>query len=262
MISELEKLIEEGRSLQLVLKSATYSVPPEFSFWRAKVTGLLRRAYGNQSPELARWNSLEQSYELRKDDGSTSGYQAKIHCVNGISLLFELQHSTAGDGLNVSATHRPAIQGSGRVFIIHGHDEQNTLRLEKLIRVRFLITPVVLKDEPGSGRTLIDKFEEEASDCQFAFALLTPDDQIIRPDGEYTQARPNVVFELGWFYAKLGRDKVALLIKHGTHLHSDLKGIEYYVFREDVTEQALKIEDELVRAGLLVPHAERRQGKD
>jgi predicted nucleotide-binding protein len=52
-------------------------------------------------------------------------------------------------------------------------------------------------DEPGKGRTLIEKFEEEARDAVFAFALLTPDDVIKTEKVEYIQPRPNVIFELG-----------------------------------------------------------------
>lgn len=109
----------------------------------------------------------------------------------------------------------------------------------------------MLVDELARGRTVIEKFEAEAANCAFAFALLTPDDQVRTGAGEHTQARPNVVFELGWFYAKLGRNRVVLLVKKGMTIHSDLAGIERYEFVDDVREKAIQIEDELVDAGLL-----------
>jgi len=139
------------------------------------------------------------------------------------------------------------------VFIIHGHDESNTLRLKELLRDRFQLEPVVLADRSGRGRTIIEKFEQEATGCGFAFALLTPDDQVATRSGEHTQARPNVVFELGWFYGRLGRSRVAILMKKGTSIHSDLAGIERYEFADDVREQAMKVEDELTRAGIIAP---------
>ena len=35
---------------------------------------------------------------------------------------------------------------------------------------------------------------------------------------QYLQARPNVIYELGWFSAKLTRQNVILLLKEGTDI--------------------------------------------
>lgn len=175
-----------------------------------------------------------------------------------------------------------------RVLVIHGHDDANLFRLAELLRERAL-EPIILRREPAKGRTLIEKFEQEASTCAFAFVLMTPDDQVkiaapkephpetetltgkprkslvaeVRAemdkmrrstkDGteEYTQARPNVVFELGWVYGRLGRDRVCILFKKGTQIHSDLEGIERIEFNETVEEVVPAIERELKAAVLL-----------
>jgi predicted nucleotide-binding protein len=78
--------------------------------------------------------------------------------------------------------------------------------------------------KPGKGRTLIEKFEQEAQRAVFAFAILTPDDWVSLDEVEYAQARPNVVFELGWFFGRLRREKVCILLQRGTRIHSDLDG--------------------------------------
>jgi hypothetical protein len=111
------------------------------------------------------------------------------------------------------------------VFIVHGHDEPNLNGLKDLLKDRYHLTPIVLSSQPEGGRTIIEKFEEEAQKAAFAFVLLTPDDTVRKDDGEYSQARPNVAFELGWFYGKLGRKKVCILFKKGTRIHSDLEGV-------------------------------------
>ena len=144
-----------------------------------------------------------------------------------------------------------SIPKTKKVFIVHGHDERNLLRLQRLLRDRFHLEPIVLADQPGRGRTLIKKFEDEAESCSFAFVLLTPDDQVATPKGEYTQARPNVVFELGWFFARLGRSRVLLLLKPGTKIHSDLDGVSRIEFNENIEEKFLELEAELKEAGLL-----------
>ncbi len=148
-------------------------------------------------------------------------------------------------------TDAPQTAASQSVFIVHGHDEVNLLKLEKLLRDQWRLEPIVLRDEPGGDQTLIEKFERIAKQACYAFVILTPDDVIETPDGHYTQARPNVVFELGWFYGHLGREQVCILSKKDTNLHSDLKGISRVEFVDSIEEKVLEIEGELRGVGLL-----------
>jgi predicted nucleotide-binding protein len=93
----------------------------------------------------------------------------------------------------------------------------------------------VLHRQPDKGRTLIEKFEQH-SDVGYAFVLLTPDDiaytidQDTLPDSsrkKEKRSRPNVIFEIGYFVGKLGRDRVCCLYKDGVILPSDLDGLVY-----------------------------------
>ena len=131
------------------------------------------------------------------------------------------------------------------------HDEINLLRLGKLLRKEFNLIPVIQKEEPQSGRTLIEKFEALAQDISYAFALITSDDIIINGNNKYSQARPNVIFELGCFYGKRGRQRVSLIFKKGTKIHSDLDGIGRIEFNENVEEKVTDIRNELRAAGIL-----------
>ena len=140
---------------------------------------------------------------------------------------------------------------SKTVFIIHGHDEINLLRLKELLREKWHLEPLVLKGEADTGRTLIEKFEQEAQRASFAIALLSADDKIQNSKEEYFQARPNVIFELGWFYGRLGRNKVCILSKKGIKIHSDLKGIMRKDFENTVEEKFDELESELRKAGLI-----------
>ncbi len=144
-----------------------------------------------------------------------------------------------------------------RVFIVHGHDVRNLLRLKKILEERFGLEPVILRSRPAKGRTLIEKFEQEAYPCDFAFVLMSPDDhvQIKRKGkkGKYVQARPNVIFEMGWLCRHLTRGRVCILSKRGTSVHSDLAGVELIEFVRSVDEVVPQIERELVAAELLRP---------
>lgn len=137
------------------------------------------------------------------------------------------------------------------VFLVHGHDDSNLQRLETLLKERWQLTPIILRKEAAQGRTLIEKFEEEAAKARFAFVLLTPDDLVENPDGTHAQSRPNVVFELGWFYGRLGRKNVCILRKRGTAIHSDLAGINRVEFIDSIDEAFLQIELELKAGGLI-----------
>jgi predicted nucleotide-binding protein len=145
----------------------------------------------------------------------------------------------------------PSPPTSRTVFIVYGHDELNLLRLEKLLKERWRLEPIVLSSEAGKGRTLIEKFEQEAQRATYAVTLFTPDDLIEVEDKKYTQARPNVIFEMGWFYGRLGRQRVCILFKKGTKIHSDLDGIMRIEFAENVEEILPKLEKELKEAGLI-----------
>ena len=145
----------------------------------------------------------------------------------------------------------PELKIYNKIFIIHGHDERNLLILEKLLKERWKLTPIILRQLPGKGRTMIEKFEEEAKDIRYAFAIYTPDDFIDVKDSEYCQARPNTIFELGWFYGNKGRHRVCILCKKGTKIHSDLDGINRIDFVNSVEEKIIDIENELQEANII-----------
>ncbi|MEE8159737.1 MAG: TIR domain-containing protein [Dehalococcoidia bacterium] len=137
------------------------------------------------------------------------------------------------------------------VFLVHGRDEANLLKLRDLVKGRWNLEPKILQKEGWGGRTLIEKFEEEAKEAAFAVVLITPDDTIKSVHGEYVQGRPNVIFELGWFYGKLGRKNVTILLKKGTQLHSDLNGIGRVDFIDSVEEAVIPLEEELKKGGMI-----------
>ncbi len=58
--------------------------------------------------------------------------------------------------------------------------------------------------------------------------LLTPDD-VGGKNAKFLKqrARQNVVFELGFFFAKLGRKKVCALHKEDVEIPSDIQGVIY-----------------------------------
>lgn len=148
---------------------------------------------------------------------------------------------------------RYQIPTGDRIFIIHGHDEAKWRELRDLLEDRLNLKTIVLKEEPGAGETLIRKFEDFAHGCGYAFALLTPDDFVDKEGKSYFQARPNVLFELGWFYGHFSRDRVCIVKKAETVMPSDLSGILSIDFHKNVSEGLAQIQDELERVGVIKP---------
>jgi predicted nucleotide-binding protein len=72
---------------------------------------------------------------------------------------------------------------------------------------------------------------ERNADVAFAVVLVTPDDVGgsvgSAPDKLRPRARQNVIFELGYFTARLGRHKVCALYKPGVEVPSDYQGVLY-----------------------------------
>lgn len=161
--------------------------------------------------------------------------------------IFELPVKTE----ETAKIEAPEIPQNNDIFIIHGHDKLNLLRLKELLKDRWKLNPIVLSSKAGKGRTIIEKFEQEAQSASFALALFTADDFVEIDGAKYYQARPNVLFELGWFYGRLARSRVCILFKKGTKIPSDLKGISRIQFTDSIEDVIIKIEEELLGAGIL-----------
>jgi hypothetical protein len=101
--------------------------------------------------------------------------------------------------------------------------------------------------------TIIEKFEYYARSCSFAFILMTPDDRTIGITGAESlwRARQNVIMELGWFMAHLGRERVVILSNGRLEIPSDILGIVYVEFNNSVLEAVDRIHLALQRVELL-----------
>jgi len=129
-----------------------------------------------------------------------------------------------------------------RVFIVYGHDVQAREQLELLLR-RLRLEPIVLQNIPSAGDTIIEKLEA-FTDADFACVLLTPDDEGRKCPADpasacelQPRARQNVVLELGMVLARLGRRRVAILLKgHDIEKPSDISGLIYHAFSHHVDE--------------------------
>lgn len=116
---------------------------------------------------------------------------------------------------------------SKRVFVVHGHDGESREAVARFL-VSIGLDPIILHEQANRGRTVIEKVEAN-SDVSFAVVLLTPDDLgRATADGEADlepRARQNVLLELGYFIAKLGRAHVCALRRGSVVIPSDFAGV-------------------------------------
>jgi predicted nucleotide-binding protein len=145
-----------------------------------------------------------------------------------------------------------SLRKKENVFLIHGRDEAKWRELKDIVQSEFRLNPIVLMQQPDAGaKTVIEKFEHYAETCAYAIAVFTPDDEVTAGAETYLQARPNVIYELGWFCGRLGRGNVMLLLKEGTSMFSDFGGIIQKRFVSNVSEKIIDIRKDLEAAGVL-----------
>jgi predicted nucleotide-binding protein len=187
---------------------------------------LLTGAVIGQSSEIAEWADLQGIPCVGKDEGS-------------MAVLRAIQR------LGIAAVSSPP-----RAFIVHGHDDaavaelkdylQNTLKWQE---------PLILREQPSRGKTIIEKFEEISGRVDCVFVLITPDDPGIdlSTDDARRRARQNVIFELGFFYAQLGRKsgRVIVLKKCSLDLPSDIQGVVWIDISKGVRAAGEEIRKEV-----------------
>lgn len=115
------------------------------------------------------------------------------------------------------------------VFVVHGHDQAVRESVARFLEKAGL-RPIILHEQANRGQTIIEKLEEFA-DVGFAVVLLTPDDKgkAVNEDRESFRARQNVIFEMGYFFALLGRHRVCAVHK-GVEIPTDLSGLVYIAY--------------------------------
>jgi predicted nucleotide-binding protein len=139
------------------------------------------------------------------------------------------------------------------IFIVHGRDTASAEMVARYVEKATKRRPIILRNEANFGQTLIEKFERNAAKASYAIVVLTPDDEGgVRGQPEKSpRGRQNVIFEMGYFYGILGRDRVCVLLHPEVEKPSDLEGIAYTKLDEDFA-WLRKLYRELAHAGIKV----------
>ena len=153
--------------------------------------------------------------------------EGKVEAIQILRSAIKWLHDEIGDAIESTPTAIPAHAAavlSQKVFIVHGHDDGARQTVARFIE-RIGFEAIILSEQANQGRTIIEKIEVHG-DVAFAIVLLTPDDvggkaaESLRP-----RARQNVLLELGYFIAKLGRERVCTLAKGDLEIPTDFAGV-------------------------------------
>lgn len=220
--------------------------------------------------------NLEESKRLLAGEGLKLKSESRTGNDDGYSL-----RCTTGEIVNVFDSGRLSFQGknqarmkelfegtapripsttshtSRKVFVVYGHDSKARTELEGMLR-RWNCEPLILDQLPSEGLTIIEKLEKYATaDVSFGVVLATPDD-VGHAAGKESEmrgrARQNVVLELGMLLAKLGRPKVAILIRRQKDMErpSDIQGLIYIPFEDSVEDAKVQLAKEFDQQGIHV----------
>ena len=118
-----------------------------------------------------------------------------------------------------------------KIFIVHGRNERHKFEVSNFIRDATGFRPTILADVASEGDNLLDKLTRYVDDSNFAVVIMSGDDfgylASESDDRKKLRARQNVVFELGFCIAKLGKKNVAVLHEEDVDIPSDFNGVVY-----------------------------------
>ncbi|WP_449410509.1 TIR domain-containing protein [Methylobacterium komagatae] len=260
-IENFEELHAQG----LGFNYANFATKSEYGFakhlsaqwiaWSNRVSVIVKQLFDKDS---APYKLVTMAEALRLTGNGEDRFSA-VHSyyIDALRLGIEsMKQDIYGEIVDSSVKAVAPKAQSNKVFIVHGHDDKSKQDLEILLR-EFGLDPIVLHRKADGGRTLIEKFEQY-SDVGYAFVIMTPDEiAYLSKDADLEdanrrkeyRARPNVIFEFGFFVGRLGRSRTCCILKGDVAVPSDLNGLVYKKFNISVEEIAYALQKELKEAG-------------
>lgn len=191
---------------------------------------LLRRICGEKSEytlELGRIRFHPMYGYSAADNKNTTWKSAVGKLRNLINTIKEEMELFEGNQKVASSISTENSASPGCVFVAHGHDEELKQAAARTLE-QLGLDPVILHEKPNKGRTIIEKFDDHTK-VEFAVVLLSADDvmQSANGLGNTYRARQNVIFELGFFLGRLGRQNVVAIYRphESFEMPSDYSGV-------------------------------------
>jgi CAP12/Pycsar effector protein, TIR domain len=142
-------------------------------------------------------------------------------------------HPIDGAVVPVPVPGEPAPAGTGRVFLVHGRNEDYKEVVAGLLQSTGGYGVTILNERATERRALVEHFDDRPVNARFAVVLLTADDVgATRLDSGREpyfspRARQGVIFELGVLVAVLTPRCICVLYEEGVELPCDLEGVTF-----------------------------------
>lgn len=230
----------------------------KYSTWQTVTRDFLGKIFGSLSTnvssvaEVGKFGSIPlNAGDDWRENHNSKNLSKQIAIMEGLIEVLQTEISL-NQGYEAGESFPLQVPASARtVFLVHGQDSGS-----QNIAARFIekldLKLIILHEQPNQGRTIIEKFQDY-SDVAFAVVLLTPDDRgglaSIPYDSQNQRARQNVIFELGYFIGRLGRNRVCALYSEDVEIPSDYSGVLFIKFDKDGAWR-LSLAKEIKAAGI------------
>ena len=108
--------------------------------------------------------AIRSYYEYRS---TIEGISRKISNLESIIERLELiPEKNITEELNAK-NHSITKQKTNKVFIVHGHDDNAKISVARFVE-KLGLEAIILHEQPNNGNTIIEKFESNARDVDYA----------------------------------------------------------------------------------------------
>ena len=208
----------------------------EFQKWQRNTRVAIDNIFGLSSSQTQEFVNIQRSSlpfhsDMNIEAWEQASYNRGLDEATAIleSMFSEVDEYWEEDGQEMETPVASATleqTNTNQIFLIHGRDHGTRETVARFLE-NLGLEPVILQEQPDEGQTIIEKFEQYAR-VNFAVALFTSDDVGGLPDdGLQPRVRQNVVFELGYFIGKFGRNRVRVLVKGAPEIPSDYSSVLY-----------------------------------
>jgi hypothetical protein len=184
--SIIDRAIECGAAIQD--REVEFGQPGNFRRW---VDDLKRWLALTREALLAAYETAEPAtefYEVATGGAAIIGYgsdpvlesvQRHRELAEGLNTLRSLRERLDyAEAPGPPARTAPETEEVGRgIFLVHGHDEAMKHEVARFLERVAEPGVTILAEQPDAGRTIIEKFEQYASEAGYAVVLLTGDDE-------------------------------------------------------------------------------------
>lgn len=221
---DLNALVEVGKNIHDGIKF----VPAEPGVWRTYSVYKLddRMVYSSWKNQciLFLQNEIKDINSQKRFEDEAIKFEEHHYQPSYIENMIGVLDAYLQYGVNSKEDNNRITIDLNKIFIVHGHDEAVNQEVARTIE-KLGLEAIILREQPNSGQTIIEKFESYANKVNFAVILLTADDKM--PETDTFRARQNVIFEMGYFMGALGRSNVMCLLQDKVEKPGDIDGVVY-----------------------------------